>query len=245
MQARHACWPDELTWARFYSSESLGHFLQQARNTPLQAWLGSIDTRQTVHEMERALRGIARGYAEEVASWVPEDWQRAVRWTAMWMDLPFVRALGEAGKPPSWLRADPRFGSFAFDRQAERVAALRQSQFAPLLEPIERPLIIRWVDHFRALCPPASGSQMAALRSVQELVGAHQNAMAQTDAATDGWALRKELMREIQRCFRSFCETPAAVFCHLVWVGLQLERLRGAVVRRALLPEVRSKVAWV
>ena len=45
---------------------------------------------------------------------------------------------------------------------------------------------------------------------------------------------RRDLAQTVTRLFRRHGGTPVAVFCHLALVALDLERLRGDLVRRAL-----------
>lgn len=101
-----------------------------------------------------------------------------------------------------------------------------------------------WVARFRALWPAAWPAERRALEGWLGLLAQHGKAMTADDAA-DGWALRAALDVSVSRFYRLHAGEPVAAFCHLTLVALDLERLRGALIRRALAPDVRSEVAWV
>ena len=101
------------------------------------------------------------------------------------------------------------------------------------------------LEDWRALWPRTTHSERAHLVLFTRTLERHLDAMAHADSASDGFAERARLELEFARLFRWHAEEPVAPFCHLGLVALDLERLRGAVLRRALFPDVRSEVAWV
>ena len=54
---------------------------------------------------------------------------------------------------------------------------------------------------------------------------------------------RRDLAHAVTRLFRRHGASPAAVFCHLVLVALDLERLRGGLVRRRLFEPASARQA--
>jgi hypothetical protein len=80
-------------------------------------------------------------------------------------------------------------------------------------------LLEKWSSRWRSLWPRASADERRSLRS--------------------------QLEARLIKLFRSERERPAPVFCHLALTALELERLRGALLRRSLFPDVRSDAAWV
>ena len=103
----------------------------------------------------------------------------------------------------------------------------------------------RLLGLWRARWPRTSVGERRALDAVIVALSRHSDQMATADASSDGWTLRAALGTQLGRLFRSEREQPAVVFCHLGLIALDVERLRGALLRRALFEDVRSDVAWV
>ena len=103
----------------------------------------------------------------------------------------------------------------------------------------------RLLELWRARWPRMSGRERRALDALVETLSRHLEEMATASASSDGWVLRAALGARLGRLFRAECEQPAAVFCHLGMIALDVERLRGALLRRALFEDVRSDAAWV
>ncbi len=102
----------------------------------------------------------------------------------------------------------------------------------------------RWYARFRALWPSAGRSTTAEVEEIVALVARHLRAMRDADPADNGWALRDELARELERRFRRYPATPAAALSHLALTWLELERLRGELALRLLLPRAGSEGTW-
>jgi len=198
MQARHGARPDEASWRRLHASTSLGHFLDVARTTGLAPWVAHLDASQSAHQIERSLRAELESHVAEVASWLPEGWRAALRWT---------RELGRPGR---------------LDVSGEP-----------------------WGRRWRDLWPHLRGAERDGLDVFARMVAAHVETMARADVDSDGWLLRAALRASTERLFRKHPAEPVTPFCHLALTALDLERLRGALIRRACLADVSSEVAWV
>jgi hypothetical protein len=70
---------------------------------------------------------------------------------------------------------------------------------------------------------------------VARLFEAHIHALA--SGTTASGQLRDALRTRLAFMFRRYSFQPAAAFAHLALVALDLQILRGALVRRALVPE--------
>jgi hypothetical protein len=103
----------------------------------------------------------------------------------------------------------------------------------------------RLLELWRARWPRASVGQRRALNALVDALSRHSDEMATAASTSDGWLLRAALGTQLARLFRAEREQPTAVFCHLGMIALDVERLRGALLRRALFEDVRSDVAWV
>jgi hypothetical protein len=235
LQARHGRRPDGATWQRLVNSGDLGHCLEVARRTPLRRWVAHLTGSRDSHGIEAALRQELRAYVAEVAAWQPPGWRPAVLWAATLPDLPLIDHLLSAQAPPAWLPQEPALRGLMAGRQRDRVSALAASAFAPLLPFWDKglPLARAWGEHWRSLWPSMPRSHARSLEALASLLAGHRAEMA---AGVDGGAARAYLARRVEHLFRRHPQQPAAVFCHLVLVGLDVEQLRGLLARRALLP---------
>lgn len=102
-----------------------------------------------------------------------------------------------------------------------------------------------WAARWRGLWPRAPRSHSRALARLIATLSEHRDEMLGAELEADGWLVREQLAGKLLRMFRHYLEQPAAVFCHLGLVALDVERLRGALIRRSLFPDVRSARAWV
>lgn len=246
MQARHAEQPDDALWQRLHTSRDLGHFLEAARGTGLRRWLGHVTERTEVHAVERGLRRELREHVQEVASWVPSGWAQAVRFTARLVDLPVLERLLGREPPPPWVRDDVELARFALEERDARREAMQAAGLGPIVEAALQGRTARegWLERWRELLPRRLGGGVAELREMAERVAAHVDRMAGS-RELDGWEARAGLERDLARAFRWRAMRPVAVWAHLGLTALELERLRGALLRRRLFPDVRSEVAWV
>lgn len=103
---------------------------------------------------------------------------------------------------------------------------------------------LRWVARFRALWPRSRRATTRRVEEIVDLVAHHRRAMRDADPEDGGWALRAALARALERRFRAYPATPAAVLSHLGLTWLELERLRGELVVRLLLPRGESDGTW-
>jgi hypothetical protein len=102
-----------------------------------------------------------------------------------------------------------------------------------------------WRARWRRRWPAMPADHVRALVELERACEAHGRTLEHADADADSWALRRTLERTLTGMFRRGAGEPVAVFAYLALVGLDFERLRGAVLRRLALPRIRSAVAWV
>ncbi len=101
------------------------------------------------------------------------------------------------------------------------------------------------VDEWRAEWPRTSRTETAALDELFAVLDAHRERMRAATPAEDGFRLCDQLATELSRLFRRRTQQPVTPLSHLALTALDLERLRGAVLRRALFPDIASEASWV
>ena len=102
-----------------------------------------------------------------------------------------------------------------------------------------------WLKEFRATWPRMQRQDRDGLQRFTDALLVHHQRMANCPETSDGWEIRAGLERETVRRFRLHAERPTAAFCFLALVLLDLERLRGALLRRLLFADVGSEGSWV
>jgi hypothetical protein len=237
LSARFGQRPDEMTWRRIEHLRELPAFLDAARASALGAWLAGIDPAGTPHGIEGVLRAHWRAEVAEVASWMPDGWQSAVRWCAVAIDLPFVQHLARGEATPSWAADDDAYRDLA-EREAAgfgappaggRYAALRPAWAEPSA------LAGAWRAEWQRRLPHGALADGTQLRVLVRVLERHVAAF-RDPALRDGWPLRRALEGELVLLFRRAILDPAAVFVFVALTALDLERLRGELVRRAAFP---------
>jgi len=239
LQARHGDRLAEADWRALEAARALDQFIERARATSLRHFAQRLNASMTCHAIERALRATWRDYVAEIAGWGPAEWRAAIVWAAHAPELPVIDAVLR-GERPEWVSHDPDIASLA----DENLRAFARNKFPlwPLLpEPGSADTIAqRWFAHWRALRP---GGEMQTLSLLAEMIAADVERLGRAGPQETSAAYRSDLARKVTRLFRRHGGTAAAVFCHLALVALDLERLRGNLVRRALFQASPAKEA--
>jgi len=234
MQARHGERLQEAEWRAIEAARSIDQFIERARASPLRRFTARMNARMSSHAVERMLREAWRGHVAEVADWVPAPWRQAVLWTSLLPELPIIDGL--RGEAPDWLEQDPVFADIVeMDRRQRKLAAAIDSPLGVLVAPdaAGKALVARWYRHWRSLWPrrPADKS---ALIDIAATINAHVQRLDRAGTPEASAPYRGDLARGLARMFRRHSGLPGAVFCHLALVALDLERLRGDLIRRLL-----------
>jgi hypothetical protein len=233
VQARHGELLAEHDWRSLDAAKSAGHFLERTRATWLRRFTEPLSAAMSSHATERQLRAAWRAYVAEVAEWVAPVWQPAVLWVAVLADLPAIDAVLR-GDAPAWLGNDAALAVLAVPEYA---AAIEGSRFAPLLpgEGREESVGARWHAHWRTLWP--DGPATAGLERLALIVGSHVELLARAGPQARSAPYRQALAQRLVHLFRREGGTALALFAHLGLVALELEQLRGLLVRRRLFAE--------
>lgn len=235
LQARHGERTSEADWRALDGARSLALYLEQARRTPLRRWSEHLGTAMSSHAIEAALRREADRAVREVAGWMPQGWRAAVLWLAALPLLPVLDAVVDGDDPPGWASEEPLFAAMVGVDPAGRRAIAAQSFLAPLLapRPEARGIADLWLDHWKTLWPGGESAEPALAAFAAAVAGE----LAEPSPAGPGGsdeAMRRGTERICVRFFRNRAGTPVAAFAHIALVLIDLERLRGGVVRRAL-----------
>ena len=233
LQARHGDRLDEGDWRSLEAAKSLDHFHDRARMSSLRRFTERLDTQTLAHAIERALRVEWRRYVAEVALWVPSAWEAPVLWTAYVPDLPLIDGLLEKAAP-DWARGDPILEVFADGELRSELLMQLRAPLAPLFPANGGTLAQRWLAQWRILWPRRRTVERARLDRLCAMVADHFGRLAEAGPQETSRQYRLDLARACERMFRRHGATPTAVFSHLALVALDLERLRGGLVRRQL-----------
>ncbi len=215
LQARHGGRPDAAEWRRLEAVPGYDLYLKQAREGSLAAWLPTIGERDGAGDLDRLLRDVFLNHVQEVCGWVPAAWRPAVSWCDRLIDLPLRQAALEGASPPGGWTPNP-----------EPVLDRAWRRGVPLLE--------AWVNQWRRLWPKGDGFQPRSLEGLIRLLQDHLTAFADLPDAKAAREARSRLRERLIFLFRRQGRRPPAVFIHLLLAALDLERLRGGLLQRAL-----------
>ena len=216
MQARFGARPGPQAWRELDAASELRAYLDAARGTSLKRWVSGIEPGADLHAIDSALRARFESHIAEVAHWLPQEWRSAALWLLNVLDL---SAIQQSGSEPDFLRR--------YRKKARARAAQGNEARAAFLEEWTR----RW--------PAQDEESLRGMQCIAATIAKHLERFART-SVRDAWHERSLLERELRRLFRRFALKPEAAFCHLALVALDLERLRAALVRRALWRDERK-----
>jgi len=243
LQARHGERLQEADWRIIEGARSSNQFVERALASSLRRFVERINPRLASHATERMLRDTWRAYVAELADWVPRAWREAVLWVSLLPELPIIDALLK-GEAPEWIEEDPAFAEFTKADLQERNAALANSPLDALAASNgrEKTVAARWFVHWRSQWPQRRADERTLL-DVAAMIDAHIGRLDRAGLEETSAPYRRDLALKLTRTFRRHGGSPAAVFCHLALVALDLERLRGDLIRRRLFEPVDSQEA--
>lgn len=238
IQARYGDLPGEDDWQRLSGARTLGIFLEEARGGALRSWVKGFSALSDAHDLDQGLRAIWSDGVDEVALWMPQPWRAAVAWLR-WLPLLPLLAHGGHGKAlPPWVDRDGALRSLRGPDGAIDCGALVAVGAGALAVPPEG-LAAAWRVEWRRLWPACDRRLLTNLEHLAALVLRHAQAFAQAGSHA-AWALRRELRERLRVDFHRLPLQPATAFAFLALVALDLERLRAALMERALFPLVEA-----
>jgi hypothetical protein len=241
LQARHGARLTESQWRHFAGTQLLGGYLQSMRRTALEPWVRRLSEGATHHAIELALRVRWRGYVAELAGWQTDGWADAVAWVDRLTDLPVALELCRAGQLGPWAEDDPVYGDWVRHESGYQEPMARDLGPDILAACAEgRDPLPAWQAAWRAHWPAMEDRVRRGLEVLISVADEHRVAMASATEPVAGGALASAVEKELNRLFRAYARTPVALFAHLGMVTLDMERLRAALVQRALYPAERA-----
>jgi hypothetical protein len=234
VQARYAALPAETEWQRLAAARSLGAYLEEARIGPLGPWLKGISTVSEAHDVERGIRSLAWEQAQEVARWVPRAWRPAVRWVAWLPYLAVFEARARADPLPPWALQDARLQEVLEVQGAPPGTRPCKQDLTPLLAPGDsEQMESRWLRGWQERWPESGRRASRPLSAFGQELAAHLRVFRRASPDT-AWDLRRQLRERLRLRLHQRLLQPLAVFLYLALVLLDLERLRGELLRRCL-----------
>ena len=250
LSARLAGRPDERLWRQLRSARSLRAAIDTVRGSAAAPYVAGVAMSGKIDDVELAFRQHLRARIREVASWAPQAWRAALRWTGALIDLPAVQHLLSDAPLPEWLRNDAHLAAYAVSDRLTRRARLGAGPLAPLAAAqaaqadsrravVPRhggdrlhPLLHAWQAQWQQLWPGCSEEQRSALLLLLHTVQAHAVAFATLPVEATAPA-RERLAERVRRQLHDAAAQPASLFAYLLLVALDLERLRGEFALRA------------
>ena len=140
---------------------------------------------------------------------------------------------------------DPVLAPLALEDAQRREEALRASRFSWILmsDAGPRSPAEAWLNDWTLTWPPGqSARELLAFKAIFE---DHIHSMFQeADAQPTGPGLRADLIARLTGLFRQDAGRIGAVLAHLGLMRVDLERLRGGLVLRALFPSPTGRPRW-
>jgi hypothetical protein len=245
VQARYAELPGEDAWQRLAAARTLGMFLEEAREGALRVWVKGFSAQSDGHDLDRGVRGIWQDEVTRVAAWLPQPWRPALLWLQWLPLLPLLAHAGRGGLLPVWVDLDRALHGLRRPDGTLDPAALIQAGGGALVSAkgeavagSEKDWVSTWAQEWRRHWPPCNRDFLAHMDGLAALIRAHASAFPQSGEAA--WPLRRELRERLRLGFHRLPLQPAAAFSYLALLALDLERLRGALMERALFDPVEA-----
>ena len=232
LQARFALLPTDEYWQRLNGARGLSAFLEEARLGPLRPWVQGFSGQSDEHAIERGLRSVYRETVQQLTEWVPDRWRPAFDWANWLPDLALLDHLARVGAVSRWAGADPHWWTLLDAQGAFDQRALNDAGAGGLLGGGTPPLQA-WLTEWSRRWPRCSPQARRNLESLVDLISVHHDRLAAAEPE-EVWVLRQTLRSRLRLLFHQRLLQPAGPCVYLGLAVLDLERLRAALVDRAL-----------
>ena len=231
IQSRYGQRADINVWLKLHNIQDSASYLQTAQRSPLRHWVLGLSPTHSSDHIELALRQKYRNHVDEVAGWMPTEWQKPIRWIKHLADLPALQYLLAGGEPCDWMRSDPGISAYTADDPLLRVQALRQAGNAALADAWRQDgsLLSGWLSQWDSMRPVSVHTEKG-LQSLRTLLRRQLNAQSQQGAARH--ADHEAINDRLRLVFRRYAFQPAAACAWLAIVAADLHRLRSDLMQR-------------
>jgi hypothetical protein len=231
IQSRFGQRADEQVWLRLHNVLDLASYLQVAQQTPLRPWVLGIGASHNSHEIELALRQKYRHHVDEVASWMPTDWQMPLQWSKRLLDLPTMQYLLADGIVMPWMKADPEISEFAVNDPALRLQLMHVAGYDSLVNAWQQgdSMFTGWLSYWKQVRPRTTAFNNG-LQNIESLLHRQLQMQTNTDQAADYNAITDSL----RILFRRYAFQPAAAFAYLAIIALDIHHVRNDLMLRLL-----------
>ena len=222
--------PNEAAWRAIAGIRGFAAFVDAARTPPFRRWTSGIAADAEPHGVEAVLLGHWRALVDEVRTWMPEQWHAAIAWAGALGDLPVAQYIARGGISLAWMRDDPAYRELGRDGGPPT-----SSPLAPLARTWTNPegFFRVWADEWSLLLPQRYRAERNAITDYARLLVADR--ATRTDSpGNDGSLARRALVSRLAALYRRATLDPAAAFIFLALSALDMERLRGELLRRAI-----------
>jgi hypothetical protein len=234
VQARLADLPAEQEWERLASARTLSAYLEEARSTGFAGWVRAFSGLSQPHDLERGCLTIARESVRITADWAPAGWRPAIEWL-VW--LPTVSVLEHLARDlplPEWVAANDPLRALVtteggLDRQAVAAAGLSDLLATGRPEQVGA----AWAAAWRARWPHCGGRCRHQMAELVQVVHDHLDAFRRGSSAA-AWGARRTLRARLRILLHLRPVQPVVLFAYLGILFIDLERLRGALLSRAV-----------
>lgn len=216
LHARLASRLTDSDWQRLEASRDLAHCLDAAGRTRARVYSERLDRNSGPHAIERVMREGWMAHVGEIARWVPQPWRAATRWLAVLPYLRWYAADPDAESRPGWLTPEPEIAiPRAMTSRADNAATLPD----------------HWMPDWERAIPAASVRRSAP----EVLAPALARFLSRDEVPVPHRAVSAaELPVFLVAAFRAWSQTPISVFSFILLSALDMERLRGLLLNRAL-----------
>lgn len=232
VQARYAELPAEDDWQRLAGARTLGAFLEEAREGALRGWVKGFSALSDAHDLDRGLRALWLEGVEDLVPWLPRTWRPAFDWLRWLPLLPLLAHAARRQSLPTWVARDSQLHPLLGPDGVLSPPALISAGGEALLVPPDD-LGGAWLGEWRRRWPASDRCVLVNLERLVALIQRHAGAFVQGGAEA-AWPLRRELRERMRLDFHRLPLQPTAILAFLALVALDLERLRAALMQRAL-----------
>jgi hypothetical protein len=240
IQSRYGERADAGVWLKLHNIQDLGSYLQTAQQTALRPWVLGLSSTHNSHDIEQALRQKYRQHVDEVASWMPAKWQRALQWIKRLADLPALQYLLDGGEPLEWMKSDPEISDFTVDEIQLREQLIRDAGNQALVDSRRQQgsILSGWLSQWNSLRPGSVYSDHG-LKPLEKLL--LEQIQLQTRQPGKSLPADYEIMLDrLRLVFRRSAFKPAAVCAYLAIVALDVHRLRSDLMLRLFFHDVQD-----